>query len=54
MAVNVLMDWVEQRTCRTALSAVGHRVLQGGAKYYKPQRITAELVADRGFSSSIP
>ena len=44
-AVDILMDWIEQRIGHTALSAVGHRVLQGGAKYYKPQQITAEMVA---------
>ena len=44
LAVNILMDWIEQRIGRTALSAVGHRVLQGGANYWKPQRITAEMV----------
>jgi acetate kinase len=38
------MDWIEQRSGRDPLTAVGHRVLQGGPKYYKPQRITAEMV----------
>jgi len=46
LAVGILMDWIEQRIGHTALSAVGHRVLQGGAKYYKPQRITSEIVAE--------
>jgi acetate kinase len=45
-AVNILMDWVEQRIGHTKLAAVGHRVLHGGAKYYTPQKITAELVAE--------
>jgi len=43
-AVNALMDWLMQRIGRTALSAVGHRVVHGGAKYNEPQRITKELV----------
>jgi acetate kinase len=38
------MDWIEQRSGRDALTAVGHRVVHGGPKYYKPQRITAEMV----------
>ena len=46
LAVGILMDWIEQRIGHTALSAVGHRVLQGGAKYYEPQRITAQIVAE--------
>ena len=40
------MDWMEERSGRDALNAVGHRVVHGGPKYYKPQRITAEMVAE--------
>jgi acetate kinase len=43
-AVGVLMDWIEQRSERDALTAVGHRVVHGGPKYYKPQRITPEMI----------
>jgi acetate kinase len=46
VAVGVLMDWIEERGGRDALTAVGHRVVHGGPKYYKPQRITAEMVAE--------
>jgi acetate kinase len=45
-AVGMLMDWIEKRSGRDGLNAVGHRLLQGGPKYYKPQRITAEMVAE--------
>jgi acetate kinase len=45
-AVGVLMDWIEKRSEGTTLIAVGHRVLQGGPKYYKPQRITADMIAE--------
>jgi acetate kinase len=45
-AVGVLMDWIEEREGNNALTAVGHRVVQGGPKYSKPQRITAEMVAE--------
>ncbi len=45
-AVSVLMDWIEERSRQDALTAVGHRVVNGGPKYYKPQRITAEMVAE--------
>jgi acetate kinase len=45
-AVNVLMDWIEQRSGRDALAAVGHRVVHGGPKYSEPQRITAEMVEE--------
>ncbi len=45
-AVNALMDWIEKRTDHDALSAVGHRVVHGGPKYYKAQRLTAAMVED--------
>ena len=40
------MDWIEQRSGSDALTAVGHRVVHGGPKYYKPQLITAEMVTE--------
>ena len=46
VAVGVLMDWIEERSGREALSAVGHRVVHGGPKYYQPQRITAKMVEE--------
>src|SRR6266404_2402430 len=32
-AVGALMDWIEERLGRVALTAVGHRVVHGGPKY---------------------
>ena len=46
MAVVALMDWMEERSGRDALTAVGHRVVHGGPKYSKPQQITAEMVEE--------
>jgi acetate kinase len=46
IAVNMLMDCIEKRSDRGALVAIGHRVLQGGPKYHKPQRITADMIAE--------
>ena len=43
-AVGALMDWIEERSGREPLTAVGHRVVNGEPKYYKPQRITAEMI----------
>ena len=49
------MDWIEERCGRDGLTAVGHRVVQGGPKYSKPQRITGEMVEElRGLSSFDP
>ncbi len=45
-AVGVLMDWIEQRCQKDALIAVGHRVVHGGPKYWKPERITAEMIQE--------
>src|ERR1019366_5695172 len=46
VAVGALMDWIEERSGRDALTAVGHRVVHGGPKYSKPQRITAEMIEE--------
>ena len=46
VAVGVLMDWIEGRIGRDVLTAVGHRVVHGGPIYYKPQRITPEMVTE--------
>jgi len=43
-AVNLLMDWMQQRFAHGELAAVGHRVVHGGPKYWEPQRITPEMV----------
>jgi acetate kinase len=55
VAVGILMDWIEERSGRYALSAVGHRVVHGGSRYSKPQQVTAEMVAElRRFSPFDP
>jgi len=46
VAVDTLMDWIEERGGRDALTAVGHRVVHGGPKYGEPRRITAEMVEE--------
>ena len=46
VAVGSLMDWIEERSARDGLTAVGHRVVHGGPKYSEPQLITAELVEE--------
>jgi acetate kinase len=46
VAVGVVMDWIEARSGRETLTAVGHRVVHGGPKYGEPQRITAAMVEE--------
>lgn len=43
-AVSVLIQWIEKHA--HALSAIGHRVVHGGPKYCKPERITAKMVEE--------
>jgi acetate kinase len=45
-AVNILMDWVGERIQHGELAAVGHRIVHGGPKYWEPQRITPEMIAE--------
>ncbi len=54
-AVGLLMDWIQKRTDRDALSAVGHRIVHGGPKYWEPQRITPAMIGElRQLSSFDP
>ncbi|HJX51187.1 MAG TPA: acetate/propionate family kinase [Polyangia bacterium] len=46
VAVAALMDWIEERSGRHALIAVGHRVVHGGPRYWKPERITPQMVEE--------
>jgi len=45
-AVGVLMDWIEERGGRDALTAVGHRVVHGGPKYSEPRRVDAAMIEE--------
>ena len=43
-AAKTLMDWIQEKIQRDGLAAVGHRVVHGGPEYWKPQRITPEMI----------
>ena len=45
-AVGTLIDWIDGQGGREAISAVGHRVVHGGPRYGKPQRITPEMLTE--------
>lgn len=45
-AVNALMDWLEGRAKGETLTAVGHRLVHGGARFSQPLRITAEVFTE--------
>ncbi|MFA7299431.1 MAG: hypothetical protein WC053_02690 [Sideroxydans sp.] len=46
VAVEVLTDWVKERSIQEILAAVGHRVVYGGPKYSAPQLITKGMIED--------
>ena len=46
VAVGALMDWIEERGGRDALTAIGHRVVHGGPKYHDRALITKEMVEE--------
>ncbi len=43
-AAHFLCDWLAQRIGFDAIGAVGHRIVNGGARYYKPQPVTRALL----------
>jgi len=46
VAVQALMNWIRERFPRGELAAVGHRVVHGGPKFWEPQLITKEIIAE--------
>lgn len=45
-AVNVLMQWMDARRKQHLLAAVGHRIVQGGPRFHRPQRITDDMLKE--------
>jgi acetate kinase len=45
-AVAVLTDWIEKHSGSDAVTAVGHRIVNGGPQYYQPQRITTGMIEE--------
>jgi acetate kinase len=46
VAVDAVLDWIEENGGHGALAAVGHRVVHGGPQYSEPQRITVEVIEE--------
>lgn len=38
------LDWLDDRIGIRSLSGIGHRVVHGGPRYWRPQRVTPELL----------
>ena len=45
-AAGWLIDWLEQQVGWPAMAGIVHRVVHGGARYCRPERITGELLAE--------
>jgi len=43
-AANFLFDWLDKQIGLASITAVGHRVVNGGANYYEPHRVTREML----------
>jgi acetate kinase len=43
-AANFLIDWLDKQIGLTSIEAVGHRVVNDGAHYNEPQRVTREFL----------
>ena len=43
-AVCLLIDWLEVSVGFAEIAAVGHRVVHGGNRYHRPERVTPELI----------
>jgi acetate kinase len=45
-AVRLLIDWLDHVVGFVEIAAIGHRVVHGGSRYYQPEHVTAELIAE--------
>lgn len=45
-AGNFLLDWLDEQIGLSSITAVGHRIVNGGAKYREPHRITREVLEE--------
>jgi acetate kinase len=43
-AAQFLCDWLAQRNGFDSIGAIGHRIVNGGARYYEPQPVTKALL----------
>jgi acetate kinase len=54
-AVRLLIGWLDDSVGFSDIAAVGHRVVHGGGRYDRPERVTPELIEGlRGISSYDP
>ncbi len=46
MAADWLIDWLDQHVGWPSIAGVAHRVVHGGAQYFRPERVTDEMLAE--------
>jgi acetate kinase len=46
VATRTLMEWIERYTEKFHLTAISHRIVTGGDRYFKPERITEAMLTD--------
>jgi acetate kinase len=45
-AARLLIDWLDHAVGFATIAVIGHRVVHGGSRYYHPEHITTELIAE--------
>lgn len=45
-AVSQLIQWLDKHIGFSAIAAVGHRIVHGGARYHEPQPVTPEMIEE--------
>jgi acetate kinase len=45
-AVRLLIDWLERSFGFGEIAVVGHRIVHGGTRYYRPERITGKMIEE--------
>ena len=46
VATLTLMEWVEEYSEKSHFTAICHRIVTGGDRYFKPERITETMLTD--------
>lgn len=46
VATRTLMEWIERYTEKFHFTAISHRIVTGGDRYFKPERITETMLTD--------
>ena len=53
-AADRLIDWLVQTVGSDVINGAGFRVVHGGPRYHRPERITAELIASEAAAARVP